>query len=89
MPLDELIKEMNVYDQTLDEYMHMVDFGPLVSDFTEAVLVKTRSEEDDIRFSCARALGRVTGMLPGILCIQDIEERKKRLIQLTKEYKNE
>jgi len=67
----------------------MVEFAPLVSDLVDAVLIKTRSEEDDIRFSCARALGRVTGMMPAVLAIEDVEKRKEKLIQMTKEQSND
>jgi len=88
MSIDEARKELQQFEKSLEEYKHMVNFGPLVSDLVEAVLIKTRSEEDDIRFSCSRALGRVTGMMPAVLAIEDVEKRKEKLIQITKEYSN-
>jgi len=88
MSIDEARKELQQFEKSLEEYKHMVNFGPLVSDLVEAVLIKTRSEEDDIRFSCARALGRVTGMMPAVLAIEDVEKRKEKLIQMTKEQSN-
>ena len=89
MQINEVRREMGEFDLALEEYKHMVEFGPLVSDLVEAVLMNTRSEEDDIRFSCARALGRVTGMMPAVLAIEDVEKRKQKLIQMTKENSND
>jgi len=89
MAVDEVRKEIQQYEKTLDEYKHMVDFGPLVEELTEAVLTKVRSDEDDLRFSCARALGRVAGLMPTVLAIKDVEQRKQKLIQMTKEIKND
>jgi len=33
-------------------------------------------------------LGRVTGLLPSILSITDVEKRKEKIIQITKEKTN-
>ena len=89
MQINEVRREMSEFDLALEEYKQMVEFGPLVSDLVDAVLIKTRSEEDDIRFSCARALGKVTAMMPAVLAIEDIEKRKQKLIQMTKENSND
>jgi len=89
MQINEIRREMGEFDLALEECKQMVEFAPLVSDLVDAVLIKTRSEEDDIRFSCARALGRVTGMMPAVLAIEDVEKRKEKLIQMTKEQSND
>ena len=89
MSIDEARKEMQQYEKSLEEYKQMVEFGPLVEELTEAVLTKVRSDEDDLRFSCARALGRVAGLMPTVLAIKDVEQRKQKLIQMTKEISND
>lgn len=89
MSVDKVRKEIQQYEKTLEEYKQMVEFGPLVAQLTEAVLTQVRSEEDDLRFSCARALGRVTGLFPTVLAIKDVEQRKQKLIQMTKEISND
>jgi hypothetical protein len=88
MQVNEIRREMDEFDYALSEYRQMVEFCPLVDDLVEAVLVQARSEEDDLRFSYARALGRITGLLPSILSITDVEERKEKIIQITKEKTN-
>ena len=89
MLISEIKREMTEFDLALEEYKQMVEFGPLVEQLTEAVLTQVRSEEDDLRFSCARALGRVTGLFPTVLAIKDVEQRKQKLIQMTKEISND
>ena len=89
MQINEVRREMGEFDLALEEYKQMVEFGPLVEKLTEAVLTKVRSDEDDLRFSCARALGKVTGMMPAVLAIEDVEKRKQKLIQMTKENSND
>jgi len=34
-------------------------------------------------------LGRVTGLFPTVLAIKDVEQRKQKLIQMTKEISND